>query len=789
MNSLRRVLLLIVVLGLAACDQANILSPADNAVSPNKPASFDIGFTGSSAPADLNIQLNTVDVTGKFTVTDTGASADGAKLAEHVLPGRNVFQVTAYQQVKQAYFYYDTGGPAVHILDTDRATRTVTGYLSDPGGIASVTLDGVPVDLQPNNHFTTSYQDLPFNVFEATDGFGHAGITKFARNDRTFTGLSAYLSQGGLDFVAPVLEEALSGTDLRPLLATMGPITIDMPAFGLSLDVEITNLYMNNLDLGLGLQPSELMQVDFYTEDLIVDLRLSNIRFVLDPLGLLRGLSVAAKVTTTDDRSGNNYLDVSTLLGLSVINRDIDLSTNNTDLAVSNLHIEPVLTGIKAVDGLIGDVVSLLLNVILDLFSDLILFLADHLIVPLVSEFLSEVGIGVTLQDLDGKGSDIAFNATPDYLQTTAAGLSVRLATNAKAPNPAAYVPTSLGSLFVDGEAPVMPTTTPDGSSFDFGVALSANVLNQILVAAHDSGLTTINLGPGFYPLPGDTSVLNPSILSGDLIGIRILPASAPYVTLGTAKGAAGTLHWYDLTVALDLYREEWGEYRTIFGATLNVEVPFEVNSTYDGNLGLVIEQMPLIDITGTEASGLLPIPASFINSTVQFVMPVVLPIIANQLQVIPLPSIFEHTLFMEQFWVVGGEGNNTLAIAGKLIPRSLTLAADDPTTNIDAVDYKQSTIELQSEVNGTIITEILTLNNGEVTISISGNNPNPEYGELQYRYRVDGAGWSGWKERSEVTVTNLLTGDHSVEICARSALMREEANCPVVSFTTSNAL
>ena len=784
LTTLTRILCLVAAIGLAACEQANIVAPADNSVSTTKPISFQVAFPDGQIPASLSMQLNSTNVTDLFTVTETGATADGTLLAEYVYSGRNVFRVTAGTQIKQSVFYYDTTGPAIHILAADREAGTVTGYVNDPGGIASVTLDGVALTLDANHGFTASYNDQAYNVFEAVDNFDQTSSTTFARNDNTFTGLSAYLSQNGLDFLTPILEETLSGSDMAPVLAALGPVTVTIPNLGMSVDVEITDLYMENLDLGLNLQPSERLDVGLYAENLVVGLRLSNIDYVLDFLGLLSNLEVGAVVNTTDDFSGNNYLDVLTLLALSVNNGDIDLDTNNTDLNLSGLDIQLEATGISLFDSIASAIVDGLLDVMLALFNDLMTTLVDHLIMPLVSQFLSELSIGVSLEDIDGNGANIDFNATPDYLSTSATGLGIRLATNASAPTPPAHVPTSLGSLYVDGIAPIMPATTPDGSTFDFGVALSTNVLNQILVAAHDSGLTTLNLGPGFYEGSG---TLSDAILEGDLVGIRITPASAPYVTLGNADGAAGTLYWYDLTVALDLYRESWGEYRTIFGATINVEVPFEVNSSFGGYLALAIEQIPVIEVTATDSSGILPIPGSFITSTVENVMPLVLPLLANQLQVIPLPSIFDHTLFMEEFWVEGGSGNNnTLALAGKLIPITLAQNATAPTTSVDNIEYLQTTVEVESVSDGVVTTSIITLDNGALNISVSGTNPNPEYGNLQYKYRIDGGGWSAWKERSSVEVDNFLAGDHSVEICSRSGLMKEETDCPVVEFTTT---
>ena len=140
-TTLKKVLLCITVLGLAACKQASIVAPTNNYVSTDIPSSFEISFSGG-IPTDLEIQLNTADVTEYFTVTETGAVASGASLSDHIFSGRNIFRLKANSLVSQRAFFYDRQGPMVHILDVDRQAMTVTGYVTDPGGISSLTLDG-----------------------------------------------------------------------------------------------------------------------------------------------------------------------------------------------------------------------------------------------------------------------------------------------------------------------------------------------------------------------------------------------------------------------------------------------------------------------------------------------------------------------------------------------------------------------------------------------------------------------------------------------------------------------
>ena len=252
------------------------------------------------------------------------------------------------------------------------------------------------------------------------------------------------------------------------------------------------------------------------------------------------------------------------------------------------------------------------------------------------------------------------------------------------------------------------------------------------------------------------------------------------------ADGAAGALAWYDVTLTFELYKSRWGEFRTLFGTTFNLEIPFEVSSTEDGYLSIGLEQLPTLFIKATDESGMIRLTPEFINATLDYFMPLVMPEIAGHLKVVPLPRIYEHTLLMRDFWV-GGENNNSLALAGDLIPVAVTAAAAAPSTDIARVDSEDVAVQVTGiNSTGQTTSDVLLVNNGEVTIDVGGLNPDANLGDLEHRYRVDGGAWSIWKQRETITLKRLLAGDHSVEICSRSPLLKEEVSCPVVNFSTT---
>ena len=778
-TTLKRLVFLVTVLGLAACKQASIVTPGQNYVSTDKPPSFEISFTGG-IPADLAIQLNTADVTDQFAVTEAGAIADGAALQQHVFSGRNVFRLKANNVVKQAYFYYDTEGPMIHIMDKDAEALTVSGYVSDPAGITSVTLDGAPVTLDSNNSFTTSYVDQPFNTFVAVDTFGQQSTTEFARNDNEFVGISARLNQGGLDFLVSVLREELLKMDFQAIVDGIGEIElIGISPLGLdlfTLGLTVSELSFDDVIIDLDVQDNEFIQAYIYIENLVLGVDLDG-AILLIPWG--SGVDIQM-----------DELHLNTDLLLDIVDADLDIVLDDTTIN----HTQPNLD-FQYTPQFLDQITSSIVGILAPLFENLFIEILEKIIIPIVSDFIKDIPITLQLITLDD-GEELLIEALPEFLDTNDNGITVDLGTRIWAPNPPADIPGALGSLYTEGETPSLGAQTPSGADFDFGASISSNVVNQALLAAHEAGVTTMAISPGFYThaTPEGIAVYSDSdsteIETADQIGMRIEPSAPPYVKFMAARedGAAGLFGWHDVTLYFDLYKSEWAEYRTIFGVTFNLEVPFEVNATEDGYLSIGIEKLPTIFVSKVDNSGMILIPPSFINGTLDYFMPAVLPRLAQELKAVPLPRIYNHTLYMEEFWIAGS-GENNLSLAGSLIPISVTEAAAEPSTDIQNIETQDATLMVES-VNsaGVVSSDAVTVNNAEVTIDIDGLNPNPDLGLLEYRYRVDGGGWSVWKKRDQIHLTRLLAGTHQVEVCSRTVLLKREVSCPVVEFETTVA-
>ena len=780
MKLLTRSLAICATAVLAAC-QPEIVAPADDSVHVTTDFDIEIEFTGSSfftsrpAPDDLLIELNSADVTAAFVVENTGATSTAYQLMDHMHPGRNILRVTGFDEFDQIEFWYDTEGPEIHILSTDRNAMTVSGYVADRGGVVSAQIDGVSIDLDENNAFTAPFYDQAVNTIEAEDGFGHTSSTQFARRDQEFAGISARLNQGGFDFLVSVLEQELNNSDLSPIVAGMDPIRL-LNTLGLfDMNIAFTGVSFSNVDVGLNILDNERIDTDIAVKDVVLGFNLSG------RIGFFIPYNSYGTVTMADLQSGTDLL-------LDIRNSDLDISLANTTLNHSFPSIDFVNTnGIMNIfDALTSAIIGGMAPVVERIFIDVL----EEIIIPVVSDFVKDIPISLSVASpVSGESVDV--NALPTFLDSANNGVTVDLNTHIVAPVVSPDVSSPLGSVYTGDSTPTMGATTPSGQPYHFGASVSADVVNQAMLAAFEAGLVTFDVTQEIVPnaTPAGIAVYRSpedEIDELDEIRLRMEPGAAPFVKFMDDNGVAGRMGWYDVHIGFDLYKPEWGEFRTVFGVTFDLDVPFGINSTEDGFLSIGVEQAPLVNVTSFDDAGMIRLMPGFVNSTIDYFMPWIMPYVAENLKVVPLPRIYNHTLYMREFWVAGG---SSLSLAGDLIPVSVTEAAARPETTVGAVQHVDTQQVVSTyDAEGAITESVVVAENGYVVISVDGLNPAENLGRLEYRYRVDGGSWSLWKHRETIELSHLLAGDHEVEICSRTPLMKREVSCPVVTFTTSVA-
>lgn len=772
MHSLgKRLILIFAVVWLAACKDVTIELPTDDYLDDDAPSLFKVNFS-KGIPSDLKLQLNTVEVSQLFTVSETGAEATGATLASYIYPGRNVFRAATGSKSSQVYFYYDTEGPAIHILSADRSTGVISGYLDDPGGVVSLAIDGTNVPIDGDNQFSSSFSNMAFNELVAVDGFGHTSTTTYARNDREFNpSISARLNQGGISFLGDALGQALGSIDFQAFVDDLNPIlSFNFIGF-FTAAVEVKNFGFDEPIIELDVLNNERLATHVEIPNFSIGIELGGKTAFFIPW------SVGGTVYIE-----NLVLDTQVLL--DIVNNDLDVDLSNTQVDTQGFHLD-----LDHIPNILGfeNFLSVIVDGIADFFIPFFVGIIEEIIVPIVSDFISDIPISLDLTTPENE--TLRVKALPMFLDTFENGLTIDLGARISAPFPSAEAVATLGSHYVAGDTPTIGNTTPDGEPFDVGASLSSNIINQALLAAHESGITTMQIRPDNTPGtdPEGVSVVqteDDDIQQNDLLGMKVLPASPPFIKLLDREGAYGVLGWYDLTLEFDLKRIGWEDYRTVFKATFNIEVPFELGATDDGFLHIGIEQLPTITVLESENAGWIQLTPGFINGILDRFMPVILPKVTDRLKAIPLPRIAGHSIHPEDFWI-SGTGKNNLSLAGSLVKLSDTAAAPAPTTILGFSSRSNTVSRTKAVRAGDVVAQAteLVVENGAVQISVRGNNPST--GALEYRYQVDNGPWSVWKQRSSIQLQQLLGGDHNVTVCSRTVLMKQEQDCPSVSFTT----
>lgn len=174
------------------------------------------------------ITLNGIAVQDLFTFNEDEATASSEVLAGYFRQGQNNIAVDAHRFGPRRVFYLDTEGPRVIIRSTEtNGNISIQGELKDPAGAYSATLNGIPVDIDDQNHFTATVEPSEVYVFEAEDNYAQRSTHYFAARETIVEDvLKARIDQQGINAIIPTVQEALEEQDLAALLGSIGANTL-----------------------------------------------------------------------------------------------------------------------------------------------------------------------------------------------------------------------------------------------------------------------------------------------------------------------------------------------------------------------------------------------------------------------------------------------------------------------------------------------------------------------------------------------------------------------------------
>ncbi|MBI2571355.1 MAG: hypothetical protein HYV63_30480 [Candidatus Schekmanbacteria bacterium] len=739
----------------AGCTNVKIDSPKNGGLYPDAP---DFKVSYNSEPSGLTLKLNGTDVTSFFAVGSAAATASGDALAAYVLPGDNQFEVTRPSFVSPVQFHFDVVGPTVKVTSVDEASPLVVhGRVEDPAGVARLSCNGAAVTVSGGS-FTATVANAAFVGFEAEDGFGHVSTTTFARPGTALgSSMGARLNKSGIAFLVAEISNLLGKLDFGELIKELNPL-FDKSIGVASARVDATDVEISAPKVSLAVSPS-----NDGTFDVGVDI--SDLVVYVHATGTVIGIP-----WETDGVVWADLVSFDGKAKVTVTNQKIGVALSNLSLVLNGFGFD--ISGFPDVlEGLFFDLVG-------DLLEG---FIRDELatrIPPYIEEFLKNIPSDFQI-DLDGHAFRIA--ALPQALTTKDEGMSVHLAASVSTLTPV-DVPPALGSLYVAGATPDLGTKTPGGKAFDAGAVVSGNLINQALLEGYRAGLTHVGLDEQTNPRISPAGLRGigmeiQGLFDGDDVRFNVLPSSPPYAGIRGTQTALAALAMDEFTFELELRKQGTDDWLLVFGAVLDMNVPFLIGVSDNNTVKVTFEEVPTVKIRDIDDRGVIDLDEKLVQAIIDWLLPLALPYLADIVEEIKIPSYEGYGVWLHDLFATGSS-TDYIAFAGNLVKDSTRTRAARPETYVLVEDVAYTSRSFATEV-----APDSALDGKLVTVYVAGDVPGASV--LQYSYRLDSGEWSVWRERTEIHLRHLLAGDHVLEVRSRTPQLAVDPTPARVVFRT----
>lgn len=746
----RRLLLVtLFAMFLSACKTVTVTNPVADRVyitAPDVQLSFPKG-----QPDVLKVTLNDRDITALLAVTSTGASATGTAIAPFLQDGDNFLRVTT-PTTPTVKFVYDISGPMVHVTSvTEGSSLSVQGYVEDPSGVKSVTINGTALALGTGNSFSTTIANGSYVTFVSTDTNNKVRTQKFARPSANVTNsLSVRVNRNGLDFITDEVENVLESSALGKLLAGMNPMKHEC-ILGSCYDINVNDATLQTADLQLDIKTTAdgTLGVSGTMTGIWADYAV-----VIYPL-----------IGWTSTIDGEATVDRANFTATAKVSVGSD---SKVAVSISNLTLS-----LGTLSASVGILPSWLVSPFLNAFKGIVEWiLAEQLKQIMPAKMAEMVDTFPASLLIDINGNQIKPSILPSSVTTPSNGLNIGL--GARLYNVTTNGPKLVGSAWKDmGAAPAATNVSPTGVTKDIGIVLSSNMINQALAAATASGMLNISLTENDLPGIADMSGVNAT----DNLRVRLIPASAPTLELVKATKGLATFRMHDLYLALDATVDATNALKLVMGATIDVEATADLGVTSDNALAIEFVGTPRIKIRSIDKASTLILSAALAQTFMDELTPKVLPVVMGMIGAVPLPSFEGYGISVGEMWVTDTNANY-IGIVASMVKASTTASAPAPTTS---AYVQNSTVATTSGVKSAGASTAVQVSTDVVTVILDGYNPSE--GNLQYRYSLDGAFFSPWKERKNIKLYGLKAGLHTLMVCSRTALLVEDPACTSLSF------
>lgn len=462
------------------------------------------------------------------------------------------------------------------------------------------------------------------------------------------------ISGTGFDFFSEAATDILLGLDIAGMLMELNPI----------LEMECTNMLITYLELVANISEVNLdnLGVQIGTVPVMSLTPIPDALFFKLWFGPTAGLTMI-KVDVdgyegssgcTDPFTASAEINIDPLeIGGSVT---IDYEPEAEGFVVT-IHqvkaefndLEIVLTGFPAgLDDLIEELIN---TIIVDLIEEL----APELINDLLEEQLGDIVLEGSVPVGD---YTLAYAFDPDF-DTDYTGMTAStdgsMFIEGTTIDPCIDDGQQTGSIYTPNPLPDFGLLTPGGDPYHFALALSDDLLNQLLysfVAKGDLCLMfpwgwedplTLAAFAGMMPGWDAGPVEDESNL------VDLYPLDIPHFVVG--QGVT------DLALVTQPYRLDWyilreDRYVTMISAEIDLTLALSMETDEENNLIITLEGTDVVfDVNGTEFN---VIPPDLIENLINGIIEFFLPMIVDILPPIPLPAIMNYQFVIHEIGALG---------------------------------------------------------------------------------------------------------------------------------------
>ncbi len=467
---------------------------------------------------------------------------------------------------------------------------------------------------------------------------------------------AGYVTGQGLAFIGDVATTVLENYNIAPLIAKYNPL-FNLQSCEVIFDGSgsITSYSLDQRVVTISTEP--VLGLNPVANALYVDIAISPaagqslITLTIDGnwgIGCTTPFVATATINADPlELAASITVAYSTSAGFQITVQQVALNTSDITFSFNGLPDT--------------DLGPLIQELILDLLPGII----DDMAPELINQALSQELAGIVLQGSKAFGSytiDYSFvpalTTDPLGLQIAADGQLYVAGTTIDAcidagPNP--------GSPYTAGDLPVFEQLTPGGDPYDLALAVSDNILNQLLYSLVAKGALCL-----MFPFSFDqTAALDgrADLAAGFQIGggqktadnlIDLYPVDIPHFVVGTS----GT----DLALVSNPFRLDWfiqeqGRWVAMLSAFIDIDLGLSVTVTANNDLQISLGSSQVtFDVKGTDFNVL---PAALIQTLLNtLINTYLIPLLSNAMPTIPLPTFDGYQLQLQEIGAMGDSFN-----------------------------------------------------------------------------------------------------------------------------------